>query len=317
MSADAPSRPAAPLRRPALGMGSAVLAVVVWGLSSVLIKEVDGVNGVAISAYRLWVGAALTTAVFLFAGGRLTWWLVRTSFWGAVAFAADIVLFFSAVQETSIVNATIIGALQPLLMLAIAGPLFGEWPRWVDGLVGLVAVAGAAIVVGGGDAGGASSAEGDLLAVGALAAWSWYFVASKTARRRLTSFEYLTGLSVVSAVLIVPVPFLLGQPLDEPTAEGWFLIATIAVVNGALGHFLMNWAHGHIPLIATSLVTLGIPVVSALAAALWLDESLVALQLLGMVVVLGALAVVAVNTSRRRPDAAEVGLDAASIVPEP
>lgn len=298
-------------------MASALLAVVVWGTSSVLIKEVEGVNGVAISAYRLWIGAGLTTAVFLLSGGRLSWALLRASFWGSVAFAADIVLFFSAVQETSVVNATIIGALQPLLMLAIAGPLFGEWPRWVDGLLGLVAVGGAAIVVAGGDAGGASGASGDLLAVGALLAWSWYFVASKTARVRLTSFEYLTGLSVVSAFLIIPVPFVLGTALDAPTAEGWWLITAIAVVNGALGHFLMNWAHGHIPLIATSLVTLGIPVVSAIAAAAWLDEELVAVQVLGMVVVLLALSVVAINTSRRKPELMEIDVDATSRAPHP
>ena len=140
----------APVRRPALGMASAVSAVLVWGVSSVFIKEVEGLNGVAISAYRLWIGGVLTTAVFLAAGGRITWRLLRASAWGAVAFGADIVLFFSAVQDTSVVNATIIGALQPLLLLAIAGPLFGEWPRWLDGVIGAIAVGGAA--AGGGRA---------------------------------------------------------------------------------------------------------------------------------------------------------------------
>ena len=102
-------------------------------------------------------------------------------------------LFFSAVQETSIANATIIGALQPLLMLAVAGPLFGERPAVDRRAWGLVAVGGAAIVVLGGDGGGANSADGDLLAVGALVAWTAYFVSTKTARTQLTSFEYLTG----------------------------------------------------------------------------------------------------------------------------
>jgi drug/metabolite transporter (DMT)-like permease len=298
-------------------MISAVTAVVVWGTSSVLIKEVDGLNGVAISAFRLWIGAVLITGAFLVSGGRVTMRLLRLSFWGAVAFLADIVLFFCALQETSVANATIIGALQPLLMLVIAGPLFGERPRWVDGAWGAVAVGGAAIVVFGGDAGGANGTDGDLLAAGALLAWTAYFVTSKTARTQLTSFEYLTGLSVVSAVLIIPVPFLLGQPLGSPSGEAWVLITVIALVNGALGHFLMNWSHQHIPLVAMSLLTLGIPVVSAATAAIFIDEPLVLLQIGGMAIVLAALGIVAVNGARRSPEATEAELSAASVVPEP
>ena len=305
------------VKRPGLGVLSAVAAVVVWGTSSVLIKEVEGLNGVAISAFRLWIGALLITPAFIASGGRVTKQLLRLSFWGAVAFAADIVLFFSALQHTSVANATIIGALQPLLMLAIAGPLFGERPRWTDGLWGLIAVAGAAVVVFGGDAGGANGSGGDLLAVGALLAWTAYFVSSKTARTQLTSFEYLVGLSLVSAVLIIPVPFLLGQPLGSPTGEGWALITIIALVNGALGHFLMNWSHEHVPLVAVSLLTLGIPVVSAAAAAAFIDEPLELLQIGGMAVVLGALAVVAVHTARRAPHASVAEVDATARVPEP
>lgn len=298
-------------------MVSAVTAVVVWGTSSVLVKNVEDLNGVAISAYRLWIGAACVTLAFVLSGAKVTRRLLRLSFWGAVAFLADIVLFFSAVQETSVANATIIGALQPLLLLAVVGPLFGERPRWTDALWGVVAVGGAAVVVFGGDAGGANGAGGDLLAVGALFAWSAYFVLSKTARAELTSFEYLTGLSIVSAILVIPVPFLLREPLGSPGGWAWLQIAAIAIINGALGHFLMNWSHAHVPLVAVSLLTLGIPVVSAAAAAVFLDEPLEVLQVGGMAVVLGALAVVAVHGARGSPEASEEELEASSLVPEP
>jgi drug/metabolite transporter (DMT)-like permease len=309
--------PAAPPagKRPGLGYLSAAVAVVVWGTSSVLIKEVHGLNGVAISAYRLWIGGALVAAAFVASGGRVTRRLLRLSFWGAVAFLADIVLFFCALQETSIANATVIGALQPLLMLVLAGPLFGERPRWTDGIWGLVAVAGAATVVLGGDGGGVNSGAGNLLAVGALVAWTGYFVTSKTARTELTSFEYLTGLGIVSGILVIPVPFVLGQPLGSPTGRDWALITAIAVINGALGHFLMNWSHQHVPLVAMSLMTLGIPVVSAAAAAVFIDEPLVALQVAGMAVVVMALGVVSINGARRAPDVAEAELAVAA--PEP
>jgi len=307
----------APADRTALGYGAAAAAVMVWGASSVLIKEIDGLNGVAIAFYRLWIGLVLTCGVFLATGGRLTPRLIRLSLAGGVAFLADIILFFTAVQQTSVANATVIGALQPVLVLAIAGPLFGERPRLSDGLWALVAIAGAAVVVFGGDAGGATSIRGDLLAVGALVAWTGYFVASKTARQELTSLEYLTGLSVVAAVLVLPAPLVLGQPLGTPDGRGWLLLAFIAVVNGALGHFLMNWAHAHVPLVAVSVLTLAIPVVAAGTAAVLIDEPLVALQVLGMAVVVAALTVVSVNGARRRPEATEADAEALEAAPVP
>jgi probable blue pigment (indigoidine) exporter len=198
-----------------------------------------------------------------------------------------------------VANATVIGAMQPLLLLVLAGPLFGEHPRWVDAAWGGVAVGGVALVVLGGDAGGANHLSGDLLAVAALIAWTAYFIASKSARTRLTSFEYLTGLSIVAAVFVIPMPFLLRQPLGSPTGRDWALITAIAMVNGALGHFLMNWSHAHVPLVAMSLLTLGIPVVSAVTAAAFIHEPLVAAQVVGMAVCVAALGVVSVHGARR------------------
>jgi drug/metabolite transporter (DMT)-like permease len=291
---------AAAAGRPGLGTGAAVLAVAVWGSSSVLIKEIEALDGVAITAYRLWIGAVVTTVIYVAAGGRLTWSLLRRCTLGSVMYTADMVFFFCAIRETSVVNATIIGALQPLLLVGVSGPLFGERPARRDVLWGVVALVGVGIVVGGGDAGGAASVGGDLLAVAALVAWTGYFIASKSARVGLGSFEYLTGISLVAAVLIVPVALLVSAPLGTPTTTDWWYLLVIAVVNGAVGHFLMNWAHGHITLVATSLLTLGIPVVSAASAAVLLDEPVSALQVLGMVVVLGALAVVAAHGARQQ-----------------
>jgi drug/metabolite transporter (DMT)-like permease len=311
------SRPdAAAPGRPALGLASATTAVLVWGASSVLVKEVDA-NGVAVAAHRLWIGAAVTSAVFLVAGGRITRRLLRLSVPGGLFFVADIMLFFSALQATSVANATIIGALQPVLLLAVSVRLFGERAYVSDAVWGLVAMAGAVVVVLGGDGGGARSLWGDLLAVGALLSWSGYFVASKQARTQLTSFEYLTGLTLVAAVAVVPFPFVLGQSLEVGDGRSWALIALIAVVNGALGHFLMNWSHAHVRLVVVSLLTLAIPVVAAGAAALLIDEPLAWVQMAGMAVVIGALAVIVVNGARRRPRQARAEAQAVEELPTP
>lgn len=302
-------------RRPGVGMAAATAAVVVWGATSVLIKQVDGVSGLGVACYRIWLGAIVVAVAFVASGGRLTWQLLRTSFLGGVAFTADLVLFFSAVQETSIANATVIGALQPLLVLLVASRLFGERARLVEIVWGGVALGGTALVVLGGDGGGANSLHGDLLAVGALVSWTAYFIFTKSARLELSAFEYLTGMAIVAAVVVVPLPLLFDGTLASTDTGGWLTIAYIALINGLLGHFLMAFAHGHVTLLTMSLLTLAIPVLSAAAAAIWVDEPLTYLQIGGMAVVLVALALVSLNTARDRPDLIEADVDAIEASP--
>jgi drug/metabolite transporter (DMT)-like permease len=307
----------APVRRPGLGTASAASAVVLWGASSVLLKQIDGLNGLGVAYYRVWAGAVVVTVFFVARGGRITARLLRASLFGGLAFLADLVLFFSAVQETSVANATVIGALQPVLVLAVSSRLFGERPRLPEVVWGAVAILGAALVVTAGDAGGANSLHGDVLAVGALVAWTLYFIGSKTARLELTALEYLTGMAIVAAVGALPLPLLFPGSLGTTNADGWLALAFITVVNGLLGHFLMSWAHGHVTLLGLSLLTLGIPVMSAAAAWLWLDEALVALQVLGMGVVVAALGLVSLSAARHRPDAVAADVQATEALPSP
>ena len=310
--------PAAPTdRRPGVGLLAATSAVVVWGASSVAIKQVDDLNGLGLACYRIWLGALLVTVGFLATGGRLSRRLLRLSFWGGLTFTADLVLFFCAVQETSIANATVIGALQPLLVLAVGSRLVGERARLAEVAWGGVAVAGTALVILGGDGGGANSTWGNVLAVGALISWTAYFVFTKTARQELSAFEYLTGMAIVAAIAVVPLPFVFDGTMGSPALDGWLIILYLTVVNGLLGHFLMAFAHGHVTLLTVSLLTLAIPVFAAAGAALWIDEPLTVVQVAGMTVVLVALGLVSVSTARRSPDLVEDDVAALESLPTP
>jgi drug/metabolite transporter (DMT)-like permease len=292
-------------RHPVAGVIAAAASVVVWGMSSVMIKQVDGVSGIVISFHRLWIGAVLTSVGFLLTGGRFTRRLLRLALPGGLAFGLDIVLFFSALQKTTVANATIIGALQPVLVLAIARRLFGESPRLTDAFWACVAIAGAVIVVVNATDSGQAGREGDLLAIAALFAWTWYFIASKQARVELGSFEYLAGLSVVAAAAVTPVVLLTGEKLAVPQTSDWLIIVAIAVINGALGHFLMNWSHAHVPIVVVSIMTLAIPVFAAAAAAVFIDEHLTLAQVGGMALVIASLSIVVLRTSRTVPEVPE------------
>ena len=159
--------------------------------------------------------------------------------------------------------------------------------------------------------------RGDLFAVGALVAWTAYFICSKTARQQLTTFEYLTGMAIVSAFVVIPLPLIFSGSLGGTTLDGWITIVFITVINGLLGHFLMAFAHGHVTLLTVSLLTLGIPVIAAATAAIWIDEPLTAVQIGGMVVVLASLGLVTLSSARRSPELVEADLSALEAAPNP
>ena len=285
-------------QRTSAGIAATSVAVVIWGASSVLVKAIDGLDGVGISFYRLLFATVLLGGFFLARGRRFTRRMLWLCVPGGVAFGLDIVLFFSALRETSTANATVIGALQPILLLPIGVRMFGERVTRSVVVWSFVAVAGTTAVVLGGTGLPQWTLYGDLLALGALLSWTAYFVASKAARQRLGAVEYFTGLTVVAFVVVAPYALVSRADLTPAAPSDWAAILGVTVFSGALGHVLLNWSYPHVPLQVMSLLTLLVPLVATTGAVLFLDEPIDALQWIGMAVVLGALAIVVRGTSR-------------------
>ena len=279
-----------------------------WGAASVLAKSADRVDGLTLAFHRLWVGALAMFVIYTLRGGRLRWRLLLAAVPAGIAFAADIGLFFTAVKHTTVANATMISALQPALVLFVAGPLFGERVQRADIAWTGIALVGVAIVVFGSSTTPSWSPFGDLLAVVCLFAWTAYFVFGKQARAHLDAVEFVTAMSVVAFAVIAAVAVGSGHDLTVPDGGTWVVILALGVGTGLIGHFLINWAHGHAPLVLTSLLTLLIPVVAMAGAAAFLGEEVVAAQIVGAVFVLGALAVL---VWRRQPEEPELALEVA------
>ena len=100
-------------------------------------------------------------------GGRLSWALLKRSFITGVCFAASIVFGFMSFRETSIVNATLIPALQPALILLGGEPSVRRAAHSHRAGLRRTGTAGAVVVVLGASSDG-SSVYGDLLAFGNL-----------------------------------------------------------------------------------------------------------------------------------------------------
>ncbi len=288
----------APVRRPVEGTLAVLAAVSVWGGVVIVARYVDAVDGLVLGFHRLWIGAVATVVVLYGTGRRLSARSLRLSLAGGLAFGADIVLFFSALKHTTIANATVVGALQPALVLLVAGRMFGEVITARIVTWSGVAIAGVVVVVYGSSDAPVWSLTGDLLAVAALFSWTAYFVASKRVRRQIAPFEYLTAMLVVATLAVAPIALLSGQQLDPGGAGDWGWIAGLAIGSGGIGHLLINWAHEHVDLSVMSLLTLAVPVVAVVSAAIFLDEPIGWIQAVGMAVVIAALGVVVRQTTR-------------------
>ena len=273
------------------GLIGAGIAVCAWSTGTVLAKGI-GMDGLAIGAYRFALFAVCILVWMQVRGARFRWRVMRDSMWGGIALGADIALFFSAVKLTSIVNATIIGSMQPIVVGVIAARFFGERIRGRDALWSLVALAGTVVVVTASAGDEISDVRGDLLALAAMLSWSAYFIASKNSKKTMTSTEFTAGTALWTALICAPLGFAFGQDMSWPNWQHWLLLAAMAVGSGLVGHALMNWSLVRIPLWVGSTFTLLIPVFSALLAWAFLGEAVTLLQGVAMAVVIAALAIV-------------------------
>jgi drug/metabolite transporter (DMT)-like permease len=279
------------------GLAAAVVAVIAWGFGGVLVK-LTAMEGLALSFARLWLGFLVMLPVMVVARRRLTWVALRRSALGGLFLGGDVVLFFSSLKLTSVADVTLIGALQPALVLLVAGPWFGERVGIREVGWTIAAVAGTAVVIAGAAGTPAWSPLGDLLAVGALFAFTGYFLVTKRARQSVGTLEYMTGVMLVAALVATPLALASGQDLRPGRAVDWLWLAVFVLVPGAGGHALMGWAQRYVDVSVTSLVVVGMPVVAAVAALVVLGEPLTVPQVLG-----GLLVLVSISAILRRPTA--------------
>jgi drug/metabolite transporter (DMT)-like permease len=211
-----------------------------------------------------------------------------------VLFALNLILFFEAIRHTGVADVLLIAALQPALVLVVAGRWFGEQPTRQDVTWALISVGFVALSIVGSSENAVWSLGGDLLAVGALFVFTAYFLLSKRVREEVQAIEYMTTVTLVAAVVITPVAIATGDGFGGFHPYDWVLLG-LFVVAAQAGHLSVAWAHSHVDVTVSSLLILGEPVVSAIAALILLGEPVTALQVAG-----GLLAIVAVGSIVRR-----------------
>jgi drug/metabolite transporter (DMT)-like permease len=282
------------------GLVAVILGTVAWGCTGIFVKEIR-LAALPITFYRLWLGAVLLGALLLVRRRPLSLQVLLRSGPAGLFLAADIALFFSALKLTSVAVATVIGALQPALVLVVAGRFFGERVGWRVVTWTLVSIVGIAAVALGTGIPRGEHLTGDALAVGSLLAFTGYWLVAKRAIAGAGDSDRFTfGVMLVAALAMTPVTLLSGQRLGPVRPADWFWIVLLALVPGS-GHLLFNFAHRFVDVSVSSVVSAGNPIVASLLALLVLREPLDAVQIAGGIVAVVAIAAVAHQAAEARP----------------
>ena len=201
-------------------------------------------------------------------------------------FALDIALWHWGLTLTTVANATFIVNLGNISVGFAAWLFLKERPAPIWFLAVLIAVAGAAALSLGGEAGGKSDIRGDLLALGAACLVSGYMICSKLARNRLGAMDVIFWLTVVEAGVAFLVVIVSGEAFFPATPAGFLspLFLAFAVQLGGQGLIIAGL--GRTPAAIAGIIVLIQPVIAAAISWQLFDEPLTAIQGSGAALIL-------------------------------
>ncbi len=203
-------------------------------------------------------------------------------------------LFLSALERTSATNTALLIALNPALTVLLS-PLVGELPdrRRIGGM--LTALAGAGIVISGGDLAVVrtlgEAGLGDLFALAAAGLWATYNLASRAVVAHLpyaltNALTYGVGGVALFALALPSDPW---HQLASASADALAALLVMGVLSSALaGQLFLHGVHTVGVGRAVAFVYL-VPVLTAAAAAVFLDEPLSGAQVGGGAAVLAGV----------------------------
>ncbi len=278
------------------------IVVVVWGLGPPITKLVTAPPLIG-TFIRFGISSPLLLVVLAARGRVLSRKVLLATALPGLSFGINLIFVFSALQEATVSVLSTVVAMQPALLLVLAGPLFREYPSGRQLAFTLLGVVGAVGVI----LGAGSQVQSSWLGVGfaalALATFTLYFVLTRLARvdDEVDPIEWMAGINIWSFIsTIVPI-LLLADRSDWAQFGGidWLWISVVAFVTGVFGHVLMTWLHGHLEAARSSLYILTMHLV-AVGLAWWIhDEAITWLQAVSGGVVLVCVALVVTAPDRR------------------
>ncbi len=271
------------------------------GFSAIFIR-LAGVPGTVAGFYRMAIGLAVLTPVFLLSNrnkGPMPLHEVRIAVLGGLLFAIDLSFWSTGVVLSGATNPTLLANTAPVWVGIGAMLIYREklpFAFWV-GLV--IAMAGAALVLGFDALQAFDLGLGTFLGLLAGIFYGGYFLVTQRGRRKLDALTYF-WISVCSATLVLlGINLILNQPLLGHSMQAYLSLIGVGVLSQGIGWLAINYAQGHLPATLVAPTLLAQPVMTAVFAIPILGEHLAWIEVLGGAVVLGGIYTVHRSRPRR------------------
>lgn len=283
--------------------GSALIFVIlVWGLGPPISKLITAPAVISV-LYRFWLSVPLLYLFAVMRGVRPQWATIRRAAFAGAAFGINLVFVFLTVNEGAVAVLSVFAAMQPGIILLIAGPFLGERPTLWHVLWTFIGIGGTAIVVAtGGDSFDVSPTALAYAAISQLF-FTVYFLMTKRERSRqdIDAVQWMSGVVIWAALAVTPWALFTSSAEDYRAIAGqdWIWLAFIIVFTGGLGHIVMAWVHRYVDASRSSLYLLSMNIVAIVSAWFIHDEPLTLLQIAGGLVVFSAVAAVVSRPPQR------------------
>jgi drug/metabolite transporter (DMT)-like permease len=280
-----------------LALGVSVLSL---GFSPIFVRWANA-PGIVASFYRVGIAALVMALPFyrrIRKGAELPLWAIRIAVFGGLVFAGDIAFWATGVMLSGATNPTLLANVAPLWVGLGALLLFHEKlnAKFWAGL--LLAIAGAAVVLGFDTLRGTTLGLGTFFGLLSSIFYGSYFLITQRGRETLDSLTYFWLSATGSTVALLFLALAFQQPLIGYPPPTYLNFIAMGLINQVLGYLAMNYALGHLPATLVSATSLGQPVVTAILAGPLLGESIRAWQVVGGLAVL--IGVYLVHRSQNR-----------------
>ncbi len=206
--------------------------------------------------------------------------------------AFDFAFWNSSLKFTTAANATLLGNTSPLWVALFALFFFREKLRGVFWLGLILALAGAALVMGSDFLKHPTLGLGDLMASTAAIFYASYQLTTQHGRKYIDPLRYtwLVGVSATLGMLIMNL--VLGNSFSGYPPQTWIIFFLTAIVSQMIGYLAITYALGHLPASIVSPTLIGQPILTAILAIPMLGEIPNTTQWIGGAVALAGIYIV-------------------------
>lgn len=212
--------------------------------------------------------------------------------------AFDFAFWNSSLKFTTAANATLLGNTAPLWVALAALLIFHEKLKGIFWAGLILALTGAALVMGSDFLLHPTLGLGDLMASTAAVFYASYQLITQRGRVHIDPFRYtwLVGVSATTGMLIMNL--VLGNSFTGFSAQTWVIFFATAIVSQMIGYLAITYALGHLPASIVAPTLIGQPILTAALAIPLLGEIPTTLQWIGGGIALAGIFIV--NQSHRQ-----------------